>query len=42
MLEAFLGAHSAFDFIEVIGLHYPMAAEDAVIITGRASDQVVE
>jgi DNA-binding NarL/FixJ family response regulator len=42
LLDAFLGIYTAFDFIEALAVHYPMAAEDTVIITGRASDQVVE
>ncbi|MBI5524579.1 MAG: response regulator [Desulfarculus sp.] len=42
LLDAFLGQYTAFDFIEAITVHYPMAAEDTVVITGRASDQVVE
>jgi response regulator of citrate/malate metabolism len=42
LLDAFLGKYTAFDFIESMAVHYPMAAEDTVIITGLASDQVVE
>lgn len=42
VLDAFLGPYTAFDFIEAMAVHYPMAAEDTVIITGLADDQVVE
>lgn len=42
LLDAFLGPHTAFDFIAAMAVHYPMAAEDTVVITGRADDQVVE
>jgi len=42
LLDAYLGPYTAFDFIQALAVHYPMAAEDTVIITGRASDDVVE
>ncbi|MGD8562216.1 MAG: response regulator [Desulfarculaceae bacterium] len=42
VLDVFLGEHSGFDFLEAVSLHYPMAAQDTVIITGSASEEVVE
>ncbi len=42
VLDVFLKNHSAFDFIEAVRLHYPMAAEDTIVITGRADEDVVE
>ena len=34
VLDMFLGGQTAFDFIEAVTIHYPMAAEDSIIITG--------
>jgi response regulator of citrate/malate metabolism len=42
VLDVFLGEHNAFDFLDAISVHYPMAPEDAIIITGAASDDVVD
>lgn len=42
VLDVFLGPGTAFDFLDAIAIHYPAAAEDAVIITGQADDAVVE
>lgn len=42
VLDVFLGQYSAFDFIDAVRLHYPMAAEDAIVVTGQADDEVVE
>ncbi len=42
VLDVFLDEQNAFDFLDAVNIHYPMAAEDAVIITGAASDDVVD
>ena len=42
ILDVFLGDDNAFNFLDVIRVHYPMAAEDAVIITGAAGEDVVD
>jgi response regulator of citrate/malate metabolism len=42
VLDVFLGENNAFDFLDAIGVHYPMAPEDAIIITGAANDDVVD
>ncbi|MFH1059435.1 MAG: response regulator [Pseudomonadota bacterium] len=41
VLDAFLGQYSAFDFLAAVAVHYPLAAEDTLIVTGRASDELV-
>ncbi|ADK83769.1 response regulator receiver protein [Desulfarculus baarsii DSM 2075] len=41
VLDMFLGGQTAFDFIEAVTIHYPMAAEDSVIITGHAGNDIV-
>lgn len=41
VLDMFLGGQTAFDFIEAVTIHYPMAAEDSIIITGHASTDIV-
>lgn len=41
VLDMFLAGQTAFDFIEAVTIHYPMAAEDSVIITGHASNDIV-
>jgi DNA-binding NtrC family response regulator len=41
VVDVFLGDRTAFDFLDVIADKYPMAHEDAVIVTGNASDDVV-
>jgi response regulator of citrate/malate metabolism len=41
VLDAFLGQYTAFDFLEAVAVHYPLAAEDTLVVTGRASDELV-
>ncbi|MCB2187008.1 MAG: response regulator [Deltaproteobacteria bacterium] len=41
VIDVFLGNISAFDFVESIGTHYPLAPEDTIIISGQADDDVV-
>ncbi|KMY66508.1 histidine kinase [Desulfocarbo indianensis] len=41
IIDVFLGDFTAFDFIESIKVHYPMVAEDSIIVTGQASEEVV-
>lgn len=41
VLDMFLEGQTAFDFIEAVTIHYPMAAEDSVLITGHASNDIV-
>ncbi|MDD5171145.1 MAG: response regulator [Syntrophales bacterium] len=41
ILDVYLGKETAFDFLDQISDKYPWAAEDAVIITGNASDDIV-
>ncbi|MGD9124703.1 MAG: response regulator [Desulfarculaceae bacterium] len=42
LLDVFLGDHTAFDFIEAVKDKYPLAPEDTVIVTGHASNDVVD
>lgn len=42
ILDVFLGGKTAFDFLGEVSAHYPMAAEDCIIITGNASGDVVD
>lgn len=42
VLDVYLGGETAFDFLDSIQVHYPQAAEDAIIITGLASQDVVD
>ena len=42
VLDVFLGEYSAFDFIEAVSVHYPMAPQDSIVITGNASDDIVD
>ena len=42
VLDVFLENHTAFDFLEEIKDQYPMAADDSIIITGRADHEVAE
>jgi response regulator of citrate/malate metabolism len=42
ILDVFLGELTAFDFIDAIRVHYPMVYEDSIIITGDASEDVVD
>jgi DNA-binding NtrC family response regulator len=41
ILDVYLGKESAFDFLDQIGDKFAWAAEDAVIIAGNASDDIV-
>ncbi len=41
ILDVYLGKKTAFDFLDQIGDKFAWAAEDAVIITGNASDDIV-
>lgn len=41
VLDAFLGRYSAFDFLAAMSVHYPLAAEDTLIVTGLADDELV-
>jgi response regulator of citrate/malate metabolism len=41
VLDVFLGGKSGFFFLDTIADKYPMAHEDTIIITGNASDDVV-
>ena len=42
VLDVFLDESSAFDFLDAIAVHFPMAPEDTVMITGAANDDVVD
>lgn len=42
LLDVYLGEYSAFDFIEAVRLHYPMAPDDTIVITGLADESIVE
>ncbi len=42
VIDVYLGDQSGFDFLETIKEKFPAAHEDAIIITGNASDDVVE
>jgi DNA-binding NarL/FixJ family response regulator len=42
VVDVFLGEQTAFDFLDSIAEWYPMAHEDAVIVTGNASNEVVD
>jgi DNA-binding NtrC family response regulator len=41
VVDVFLGDQTAFDFLDSVASWYPMAHEDAVIVTGNASTDVV-
>lgn len=41
IVDVFLGGKSGFYFLDSIGEKFPTAHEDAVIITGNASDDIV-
>jgi response regulator of citrate/malate metabolism len=41
IVDVFLGGKSGFYFLDSIGGKFPTAHEDAVIITGNASDDIV-
>jgi len=42
VVDVFLGGKSGFFFLDAINGRFPTAHEDAVIITGNASDDVVD
>jgi response regulator RpfG family c-di-GMP phosphodiesterase len=42
VVDVFLGEQTAFDFLDSIAEWYPMAHEDAVVVTGNASNDVVD
>ena len=41
IVDVYLGKETAFDFLDAITGQYAWAAEDTIIITGNASDQIV-
>jgi response regulator of citrate/malate metabolism len=41
VLDIYLGEKSGFDFLDQIGTRFPCAREDTIIITGNASNEVV-
>jgi hypothetical protein len=42
VVDVFLGDQNAFDFLDSVSEWYPMAHEDAVVVTGNASNEVVD
>ena len=42
ILDVFLGKRTGFSFLDAILPKYPMAHQDTIIITGDASDEVVD
>ena len=42
VVDVFLGDQTAFDFLDSVAELYPMAHEDAVVVTGNASNEVVD
>jgi len=42
ILDVFLGKRTGFSFLEAILPKFPMAQQDTIIITGDASDEVVD
>lgn len=42
VIDVFLGGESGFYFLDAISEKYPSAHQDTVIITGKASDDVVD
>jgi DNA-binding NarL/FixJ family response regulator len=42
ILDIMMGNETGFDLLDAISEKYPMAYEDAIIITGNASDEVVQ
>lgn len=42
ILDVFLGEKSGFDFLDAIGEKFISAQEDTIVITGKASDDVVD
>jgi len=41
VLDIYVGVKSGFDFLDQIGERFPSAREDTIIITGNASNEVV-
>lgn len=41
ILDVYLGTKTAFDFLEEISEQYAWASEDTIIVTGKASDDIV-
>ena len=41
ILDVYLGKNSAFDFLDAVSEGCPWASEDTIIITGHASDDIV-
>jgi response regulator of citrate/malate metabolism len=41
VVDVFLGETTAFDFLESVHVHFPMAMEDSIVVTGQASEDVV-
>ncbi len=41
VIDVFLGEKSGFDFLEALKDKYPTANQDTIIITGNASDDIV-
>ena len=41
VLDVFMGDRTGFNFLDTVSEKFPMAYEDTVIITGNASDDVV-
>ena len=41
VVDVFLGDESGFSFLDSVAENFPMAYEDAIVITGQASDDVV-
>jgi CheY-like chemotaxis protein len=42
ILDIMMGKETGFDLLDAISEKYPMAYEDTIIITGNASDEVVQ
>ncbi|MHC1742202.1 MAG: response regulator [Syntrophobacteraceae bacterium] len=42
VLDVYIGDKTAFAFLEAVAERFPMAYQDAVLITGDASDKVVD
>jgi len=42
VLDVFLGNRKAFSFLDAVVNKFPMAHEDTIMITGKASDEVVD
>ena len=41
ILDVFMGDRTGFSFLDIVTEKFPMAYEDSIIITGNASDDVV-